>query len=344
VESAPVYRSEDRSLLLPYYSRFLVTPLLPLIPRRVRPNTITHVGHLLCLVAAAAVALWQPASGPLLFVAMLLLQVYLLCDNLDGAHARRTEQCSTAGEYLDHGLDLLNSSYIGVMAAVAVGTTGVSTVVLMALVSGAASVTCWEQAETGVFRLGMLNQIESVLLVTVLLTVSAFDSSAFWERVHVGPITARLAIAGGSCLTILVGMARGILRVRAAKRPIDAPLCLLALFAILCVAVWTGHVATHAAVAMGLSGSVALGTRMLAARIGAAPARFSLPLAGGAVAVAAFVALGAAGAIGEGAERVGLPLAATVTVMFSALAARDLRAMIARLAQLGASEQAPARL
>ena len=48
---ALTYSVQDRSILLPYYKRFLVEPLLPIIPARISPNAITHGGHIVNLIA-----------------------------------------------------------------------------------------------------------------------------------------------------------------------------------------------------------------------------------------------------------------------------------------------------
>src|SRR4051794_25412101 len=120
---ALVYRVEDRSILLPYYQRFLVKPLLPFLPASLNPNTITHAGHLLNLAASVLlIAMWPKRGWPLI-VAAVLLHLYVWCDNADGMHARRTNQCSPLGEFLDHGLDQLNTVYIGFLSAFAVGVT-----------------------------------------------------------------------------------------------------------------------------------------------------------------------------------------------------------------------------
>ena len=43
MEKALVYKADDRSILLPYYKRFLIEPTLPFIPARLHPNVITHL-------------------------------------------------------------------------------------------------------------------------------------------------------------------------------------------------------------------------------------------------------------------------------------------------------------
>src|SRR5438094_8262042 len=97
-EAGLEYRVEDRSVLLPLYRRLLVTPTLRFIPSRVHPNSITHAGHLLCLLGAATVVCMGTSSGWPFVVAAIGVQLYNWCDNADGAHARRTGQCSAMGE------------------------------------------------------------------------------------------------------------------------------------------------------------------------------------------------------------------------------------------------------
>src|SRR5690348_1168365 len=98
---APAYKVEDRSILLPFYRRFFVDPLLPYLPAKLNPNTITHVGHLLNLLGAVFLLVMWPKRGWPFVAAMITLQLYTWCDNADGAHARRTNQCSPLGEFLD---------------------------------------------------------------------------------------------------------------------------------------------------------------------------------------------------------------------------------------------------
>ena len=159
VSGALVYKAEDRSLLLPFYRRYLIEPVLPLIPTGVSPNAITHVGHLLNLLGTAILISAWPRGGWPFAAAAVLLQLYIWCDNTDGAHARRTRQCSAFGELLDHGLDIFNVLYISYLTAMALGAPPLWWVVIVLLISGAASVTYWEQTQSGVFRLGMMTQI-----------------------------------------------------------------------------------------------------------------------------------------------------------------------------------------
>ena len=265
-----VYKVDDRSILLPAYRRFLVDPFLRFIPARVNPNTITHSGHLLNLMGTVLlVALWPERGWPFL-LAMVLLQAYMWCDNADGAHARRTNQCSAFGEFLDHGLDQLNTVYIGYLTAMALGAPPIWWVIIALIIPGAGAVTYWEQSQTGVFRLGLLNQVESLTVLSICLTMSAFLGNHGWtERSLFGPITVQKAMLLWSSSTILFGMVRSMIRV-AQARGVVAVLPILGLLAFggaIVLAAHYGAVSTITAVTLATGVNVYFGMRMLANRL-----------------------------------------------------------------------------
>lgn len=270
-EDAPAYAVEDRSILLPHYRRWLVDPALRWVPARLSPNTITHAGQALCLASLLVLVSslqrgvsprgWQMAASAL------LLHAYLWCDNADGAHARRTGQASTAGEYLDHGLDLVNCVYIGIVSTVTIDmhleTPGLA---IACIIPCAAAITVWEQAVTGVFRLGLLNQIESLVFLTGVMAVdAAFGFGLVRETIILG-FAARSWIWLFVFASVSFGILRSCLRVHAAKKSVVAGLSLLGFLG----AVWFAHahgLATAVAYLLSASGIVAFGARMLRLRI-----------------------------------------------------------------------------
>jgi phosphatidylglycerophosphate synthase len=196
-EAPKKYQVLDRSLLLPAYKRFVVNPALPLIPAKVNPNTITHLGHLINLLGMIALGMSDRSRGAWPFVlAALTLHIYNFCDNADGGHARRTNQCSPMGEFLDHGLDLLNSIYIGAIAAWATGLPPIGTVVLVTAIVGGGATTFWEQAETGTLHLPMMNQIEGVFGISALLLISFIFGPEVYAH-EIGPFALRTYLALG---------------------------------------------------------------------------------------------------------------------------------------------------
>jgi phosphatidylglycerophosphate synthase len=248
------YEVRDRSLLLPHYKRWLVEPTLPLIPRSVSPNAITHAGHLLNLAGLA----WLLYGGSPL-VSALFLNAYLWADNADGAHARRTKQTSATGEFLDHGFDLLNATYVAIMTVVALGAPPMWSVAAAVVVPAAAAVTYWEQAETGTFQLGMFNQIESIACLTLILVA----------RAVLGPLPSVVGVAllAVTTLTALVGFLNGVRRVRnrgGRLVPFVAPLAFGMAIALVTM---RGALSTAPAIAIGAAGFIFLGVRQLHLRI-----------------------------------------------------------------------------
>jgi phosphatidylglycerophosphate synthase len=283
---ALAYKVDDRSILLPYYRRFIVDPALPLIPASVNPNSITHAGHLLNLAGTVIlVGLWPKHGWPFL-LAMALLQIYMWCDNADGAHARRTNQCSAFGEFLDHGLDQLNTVYIGYLTAMALDAPPLWWVILALIIPGAGAVTYWEQSETGIFRLGLLNQVESLTVLSGALVMSAIFGRDVWTQWSLFGVTLQTAMLAWSMATILFGMVRAMVRV-ARVRGGSAVLPVLGLFVFggaLVLASYEGALGTIAGVTLATAANVYAGMRMLANRLhGETPRLGGVLFAGGGV-------------------------------------------------------------
>ena len=330
-----MYTVRDRSLLLPFYKRFLVEPLIRFIPRSVDPNVITHVGHAINLAGVVILIALGAGGAPLpLVAAVLCLQVYNWCDNADGAHARRTGRCSAMGELLDHGLDMLNTTYIAYAAAMSVNAPPVWWVAMAIVIPAACAVTYWEQAETGLFSLGLLNQIESVTMLSAVLLLSATFGFGIWDRIHAGPVTARLLIMGFVTATAAVGIANNLWRVSKRKGIGTlvriAPLLVFEIGVLL--AALTGALAQEAAVIVGTAGNVFFGLRSLAVRTAGERPHVEAGMASGAVLVLGLVGWRLLGHPGS----YGIDVTASViaSLFFGAFAvanARDARREVIRL-------------
>lgn len=275
------YRADDRSILLPTYRRWLVEPVLPLLPASLSPNAITHLGHVANLLGVVVLVAMWPERGWPFAVAAALLQLYVWCDNADGAHARRTAQCSPFGELLDHGLDILNVLYIAYLTALALGAPPLWWVAVVLLITGAASVTYWEQCQTGVFRLGMMNQVESALVLSATLFISAVWGTAVWDHQLALGVTFRQAMLLWCAATILVGVVRSMGRVaRVAGLGATLPVVGLILFGGgVCAAAATGALTTVAAVVVATAVNVFFPARMLLGRLRSEPPRLEPMLA-----------------------------------------------------------------
>ncbi len=329
MEKALVYKADDRSILLPYYKRFCVEPTLPFIPARLHPNVITHFGHVVNLCAVALLVAMRPRHGWVFIASMVLLQIYNWADNADGAHARRTRQSSAFGEFLDHGLDVLNTTYIGLMTVLAIDSTHEWAIALSIIIPGAASLTYWEQAETGIFRLGLLNQIESVMVLSIIMVIDAVLGVDVLRRVAIGPVTAWHFLHVWPLVTILFGMIRGVLRVHAAARPVSPALAFLALHSLIFTAGWLHLLSTLAAVSIAVAVNVFWGARMLSRRLAGEPPRVEPALIAGLFAVGAYVAFRRAGLSLTSEQSAGL--AALICSGYAACSVHAARAGIASL-------------
>lgn len=335
MEKALAYKVDDRSILLPYYKRFLVEPTLRLIPARVHPNAITHFGHAVNLAAVGLLVALRPRGGWVFIASMLLLQVYNWADNADGAHARRTGQSSPYGEFLDHGLDLLNTSYIGLMTVLSIGSTHEWAVALCVLIPGAAALTYWEQAETGVFRLGLLSQIESVMVLSALMVLVAARGVDVLHAIRLGPLSLWHFLHLWPTATILFGMAQNLSRVRAAGRPVSPALAFLAMHAALFAAGSMRLLSTLAAVALALAVSVFWGARMLSRRLLGERASVEPTLVAGTLGLAGYIGLRTLGF--DVPHDQGAALAAGVCAAYAACSVHAARAGIAGLARAEAA-------
>jgi len=324
------YRVEDRSILLPFYKRYLIEPALPYIPAGVSPNAITHAGHVANLAAVALLLGTGATRGWPFVAAAALMQLQVWCDNADGGHARRTHQCSPLGEFLDHGLDVLNVIYMGVLTCVALGATPGWWVALTLVIPSAVAVTYWEQCVTGVFRLGLLNQIESAVMLMGVLLASAWLGNDFTANLSVAGVSARLAFCVWVFVQVSVGLVRSAVRgARAAPSATPAIAPLLAFDLAIAAAFWTGTLDAPSAVLIGVAKNTFAGVRTLVRRLGHERPWVEPLLVGGIALLAAVTAIKAAGvALPEGTARA---LAALACGVYGVRAALDARVGVARV-------------
>lgn len=322
----PVYKADDRSILLPYYRRFCVDPFLPFIPSKMKPNTITHLGHLVMALGAALILALRPTTGWVYGVTLVLLWLYVFADNADGAHARRTNQASPLGEFLDHGLDLLNCVYIGVVSAWAIDADGLTWMMMGFMVPLAAAACYWEQANTGIFRVGLVSQIESSVFLSCALVVDVFTSNAFFSEPRVLGFSVRDGIMLWTFTGVIVGVVRGIWNVGFKDLRKQLPiLSLIALNGALFLAWRVGKLEILPLMLVGNFSNVAFGLRMLSFRLRREEPRVDLLFC------AVAVALVFATVFGRDAAGWVLGLAIVACVLFTVEGALAARATVRRL-------------
>lgn len=236
---AAAYRVEDHELLLGFYKRILWDWLVPRIPARISPNTLTIGGQLLAVLAALCCGLATEGHPGLYYVSAFLFLVYLTADNIDGPHARRTGQTSPLGEFLDHGLDGSASASLLLTTCLMLRVDAVVMATLCAIGGLGFSVVFWEQFRTGVLIIPKVSTTEGVTLLAVCLVLIAAAGEPSWMRFTFDAVTPGTLLV----VALLVGYAAAcvppIVRVvRAGKPPWELASVLVvaasqALFAVL---------------------------------------------------------------------------------------------------------------
>lgn len=345
--SVPTYRVQDRSILLPVYRRFFVDPLLPLLPASLHPNTITHAGHLANLTGAVLLVALRPARGWPFAAALALVQIYLWCDNADGAHARRTRQSSAMGELLDHGFDQLHTVYIGGLTAMALGLSPSASVFMVLIIPLACAFTYWEQAATGTLHLGLLNQVESLTVLSGALALSALLGTAFWSEARFFGVSLQHACLVWVGTTFLFGMLRNAQRVGgiAGWRALVMVLPLLAIDATILAAAVLDAISPWVAITLASWASVRFGMRMLTVRLLHLPRepRVDPALTAAIPVVAVFIAFRLVTGRALGAPA-GPALAALGSAVFGVLTLADARRSVRYLQNLPAPAARPLRI
>lgn len=106
------YDSEDNCFLTKYY-RIIWNNISNIIPKYIHPNIITLMGLFIIIFGYYLANVFNNYSN--IFMSLAIIG-YTLTDGIDGIHARKTNQTSIIGEYMDHLIDLIVygiiSSYI----------------------------------------------------------------------------------------------------------------------------------------------------------------------------------------------------------------------------------------
>lgn len=183
------YKVDDQELLLGFYKNLLWNRLVPKIPAAITPNTLTVIGQAMAILAAVVTA-WAMHGHPFFYiVAALLLLAYLTFDNIDGAHARRTNQCSPLGEFLDHGLDGMASAAILLVTSFVLQLDGVMMTLLCAVAALGFATLFWEQFRTGLLVIPKVSSTEGVTLLMICLTLLAVAGEPRWLEFSLTNIT-----------------------------------------------------------------------------------------------------------------------------------------------------------
>ncbi|GAB4338121.1 MAG: hypothetical protein OHK0038_16740 [Flammeovirgaceae bacterium] len=170
------YRCKDYSLLTPYLRQYVCQPLLPLIPWTIPANIITIVSNIFIFIALYISFTLQTGNLIQYILIALCLLLYLIGDHLDGMQAKRTGTGSALGEFCDHYFDTFNN---GILLIITINVFQISNHSLIAYLFTASYVAhaavFYEQYKTGWLIFEKIGSMESVLLLSILIILSAFE-------------------------------------------------------------------------------------------------------------------------------------------------------------------------
>jgi hypothetical protein len=156
---------------------------------------------------------------------------------------------------------------MGLILARTLGADAGWTVIVAAASTASMAVNAWEQAQTGIFQLGRIQQVEFALVLSVLMVASAWLGTDYWAGIVVGPVTLQAVLLACVSLAVFSGMVQNVLRVRKTAAPWLAVSGYLLLVAALTALGARGDLPAIVAVLLVTLVSGAFGARMLLHRV-----------------------------------------------------------------------------
>ena len=193
-EAPRIYRVEDQSVLLAFYKRLLWDRLTPCIPAAITPNTLTLIGQVLGVLSAITCAIAVKGYPLFYVISAFCMMASLTLDNVDGAHARRTGQCSRRGELLDHGLAGITSTSVLVVTGLLLHLDDVLMGIFCALGALTFASLFWEQLRTGVLTIPKVGPTEGVTALAIWEVLVAVLGEPAWLRFSYDRVTAGTVI------------------------------------------------------------------------------------------------------------------------------------------------------
>ncbi len=180
------YSCDDRSMLSPYYKRFICEPFIKLVPRTLHPNWLTTLAAVCTMLAFALTAdafgefdemgPWGPIA-----VAVLILG-YITLDNSDGLQARRTKTSSPLGDFLDHFFDAGGVVLIPMMIMVAADMNPALQIVAAAFTAFSFWLVNWEKSHTGTMVIPPVGDVEGNLAAVGWWLTCAALGGPLWNE------------------------------------------------------------------------------------------------------------------------------------------------------------------
>lgn len=197
------YVCEDHSLLLPFYRRHLAPLWFAPVPRWLPANFITLASSA-CMWVVFLLSLRAAdfAPVPLAATFLILTQIYLGYDHVDGMQAKATGTSSALGEYLDHSLDVYHGALVVFAACALIGSMPPLVMLFVVWCTlQAFAATMVEEKERGALYFGKFGAVEAMILFNAFYLSWMIPAvRAWWNSPLVFGLPAyTLLVVGGSC-------------------------------------------------------------------------------------------------------------------------------------------------
>nr|CDS28364.1 choline:ethanolaminephosphotransferase 1 [Hymenolepis microstoma] len=180
------YSCRGSSISEKYFQVFWCS-LVPYIPKRVAPNTITLTGLILNTLSVLILLCYSPdlkSDVPpwALVLTAICVFIYQTLDALDGKHARQTNTVSPLGELFDHGCDAVASVFVPLCLCVTVGIGTHPSIVFIQFFTFLAMfyLAHWQCYITGYLEFGKIDVTEGQISVMGLLLWTSVFGVEFW--------------------------------------------------------------------------------------------------------------------------------------------------------------------
>ncbi len=166
------YSANDLSICDGFIIRYIVQPLLKLIPYQLPANIITIVSNSLVLFAYVIAMQSSRGKYTFWFAIPILIFTYIIGDCTDGEQARRTKTGSPLGEFLDHFLDCFVTGELVISLLVVYNIKNAIIVMLSLTVAYIVqAVAFWERYKNGHMHFSRFSSTESIIGLTTLITL-----------------------------------------------------------------------------------------------------------------------------------------------------------------------------
>ncbi len=178
----------DHSITAPLLLKYVSLPLIKIVPAGYSPNALTLSGGFFAALSIGVIWFFggEMRSGSIEGMALMMLSaislvIYGVFDQLDGMQARKLQQSSPFGDFLDHWVDALiaNAYTVPVMVLLEIDPV---LIWLMAFVTALAFwAHNWETKNSNYRDLPVVGGLESIWTAFTIMTLTSIFGIQVWQ-------------------------------------------------------------------------------------------------------------------------------------------------------------------